>query len=110
MRIALHTRLRPGCEVEYEAAHRNVPAELVAQIRAAGAADWTIWRSGPDLFHVLECRDYPALLAALQPLEVNRVWQRKMAALQVLTHDYSSTGGASAMLPVVWDLAAEPGR
>jgi len=107
MRIALHTALKAGSEAEYDAAHREVPPDLVAAIRAAGATDWTIWRSGTDLFHVLECADYPALLAALEPLEVNQRWQTRMATLQAVTHDYSAAGG-DAGLPVVWELANEP--
>ncbi|WP_067811678.1 L-rhamnose mutarotase [Actinomadura kijaniata] len=103
MRIALHTRLKPGREEEYEAAHREVPAELVAAIRAAGARDWTIWRSGPDLFHVLDCDDYAALLAALADLPVNVAWQARMAGMQEVAHDYSAAGAARG-LPVVWRL------
>jgi L-rhamnose mutarotase len=38
MEVALHTRLKPGAETAYEEAHRDVPPELVAAIRAAGAA------------------------------------------------------------------------
>ena len=79
MRIALHTKLLPGAEDAYDAAHREVPEELVAAIRAAGAGEWTIWRSGVDLFHVLDCDDYQSLLAALAPLPVNVSWQARMA-------------------------------
>lgn len=105
MRIALHTRLKPGSEAEYEQAHRQVPPELVRQIRAAGATEWTIWRSGTDLFHVLECDDYAVLLAALEPSPANRAWQQQMSVLQVVPHDYSGSG-AVAGLPVVWQLPA----
>ena len=55
MRVALHTKVRADRIAEYEAAHREVPEELTAAIRAAGATSWTIWRSGTDLFHLLEC-------------------------------------------------------
>lgn len=106
MRIALHTRLEPGREAEYDQAHREVPPELVRQIRAAGASDWTIWRSGTDLFHVLECDDYAGLLAALASSPVNQAWQQRMSSLQLVAHDYSD-GGADAVLPVVWRLPAE---
>ena len=104
MRVALHTRLSPGSEEAYEAAHREVPAELVAAIRAAGAREWTIWRSGPDLFHVIDCDDYASLLATLEPLPVNISWQERMATMQAVTHDYSAAG-AAAGLPVMWHLA-----
>lgn len=101
MRIALHTRLKPGAEEAYEAAHREVPAELTAAIHAAGAAEWTIWRSGLDLFHVIECDDYARLLASLEDLPVNVAWQARMTELLDVVHDYAA---ADAGLPVVWRL------
>ncbi|MVU84054.1 L-rhamnose mutarotase [Nocardia sp. ET3-3] len=106
MRIALHTKLKPGAEADYEAAHRQVPAELVAAIRAAGATDWTIWRSGLNLFHVIDCESYDKLLGELAGLPVNIEWQRYMGAFLAVPHDYSD---GNAELPVVWDLAGERG-
>jgi L-rhamnose mutarotase len=102
-RVALHTRVRADKVDEYEAAHREVPDELVAAIRSAGVSDWTIWRSGVDLFHVVECDDYAALLAALENLPVNVAWQERMGGYLEVVHDYSAAGAASG-LPVVWQL------
>jgi L-rhamnose mutarotase len=103
VRIALHTRVRADRIAEYEAAHRAVPAELTEVIRAAGAKSWTIWRSGTDLFHVIECEDYAALLACLSAQPVNAAWQARLADLLDVAHDYSA-GGVGAALPVVWQL------
>ncbi|MCX5088443.1 L-rhamnose mutarotase [Streptomyces sp. NBC_00365] len=103
MRVALHTKVRAERVAAYEAAHREVPEELTTAIRAAGATSWTIWRSGTDLFHVLECEDYERLLAELEKLPVNIAWQARMAELLDVVHDYSSQG-AQAGLPVVWEL------
>ena len=103
MRIALHTRVRADRVAEYEAAHRSVPAELTDAIGAGGATGWTIWRSGTDLFHLIECEDYPALLASLSELPVNIAWQARMAELLGVVHDYSADG-AGAALPIVWQL------
>ena len=103
MRIALHTTVRADRVEEYEAAHREVPEELTAAIRAAGASEWTIWRSGTDLFHVLEVEDFPAMIAALEKLPVNIAWQARMTELLEVVHDYSAEG-ADASLPVVWEL------
>ena len=103
MRVALHTRVRPDRIAEYEAAHREVPAELVTAIRAAGVTRWTIWRSGTDLFHTLEVEDYAAMIKALEDLPVNIAWQARMAELLDTPHDYSAAGG-DAVLPVVWQL------
>lgn len=102
MRIALHTEVRADRIAEYEAAHREVPAELTRAIRAAGATSWTIWRSGTDLFHVIECDDYARLLAELEQLPVNVAWQTRMDELLDVSHDYSSD--AAAGLPVAWEL------
>ncbi|MDX2646833.1 L-rhamnose mutarotase [Streptomyces sp. PA03-1a] len=103
MRVALHTKVRADRIAAYEAAHREVPAELTAAIRGAGVREWTIWRSGGDLFHLLDVGDYPAMLAALERLPVNIAWQARMAELQEVAHDYSAEG-AGAPLPVVWQL------
>ncbi|MEU9445861.1 L-rhamnose mutarotase [Streptomyces sp. NPDC048304] len=103
MRVALHTKVRADRIADYEAAHREVPEELTKAIRAAGATSWVIWRSGSDLFHVLECEDYGRLLAGLEQLPVNVAWQARMAELLDVVHDYSREG-ADAGLPVVWEL------
>jgi L-rhamnose mutarotase len=103
MMVALHTRVRADRIREYEQAHGQVPGELTEAIRAAGVSAWTIWRSGTDLFHLIECDDYTAMLAALAQHQVNVAWQARMAELLETAHDYSSHG-ASAALPVVWQL------
>ncbi|MGD1218963.1 MULTISPECIES: L-rhamnose mutarotase [Streptomyces] len=103
MRVALHTKVRADRVAAYEAAHREVPEDLTAAIRAAGATSWTIWRSGTDLFHLLECEDYGRMLAELEKLPVNIAWQARMAELLDVVHDYSGAG-ADAGLPVVWEL------
>jgi L-rhamnose mutarotase len=69
----------------------------------SGARRWTIWRSGDDLFHVIECEDYARLLGELEQLPVNRTWQSRMADYLEIVHDYSASGAASG-LPVVWEL------
>lgn len=107
MRVALHTRLKAGVEEAYEAAHREVPPELVRAIRAAGARSWTIWRSGLDLFHLIDCDDYAAMIAELENLPVNITWQVRMGEFLDIAHDYSA-GGVGASLPVAWDLASDP--
>jgi L-rhamnose mutarotase len=103
MRIALHTRVRADRIDQYEQAHKTVPVELTDAIRAAGVVSWTIWRSGTDLFHVIDCADYAAMLAGLAEHPVNVAWQAEMADLLATAHDYSGDGAAAA-LPVVWQL------
>jgi L-rhamnose mutarotase len=97
MRIALHTRVRADRIEEYERAHESVPPELTRAIRAAGVSNWTIWRSGTDLFHVIDCTDYTAMLATLAANPVNTAWQALMAELLDTPHDYSAAGGDAAL-------------
>jgi L-rhamnose mutarotase len=103
MRVALHTRVRPDRVEAYEEAHRAIPPELADAIRAAGVSSWTIWRSGTELFHLLDVEDYGAMLARLESSPPNVAWQAKMATLLDVPHDYSAAG-AEAGLPVVWRL------
>jgi L-rhamnose mutarotase len=103
MKIALHTRVRADRIAQYEQAHQEVPEELTEAIRAGGATSWTIYRSGQDLFHLIDCEDYDALIAHVGAQAVNTVWQARMADLLEVVHDYS-TGGGDAALPVVWEL------
>ena len=103
MRIAMHTRLRPDRIPDYETAHREVPAELAAAIRAGGATSWTIWRSGVELFHLLECDDPAALFASLDGLPAQIAWAARMAELVDESGGLSADGGAAG-LTVVWSL------
>lgn len=101
MRVALHTRLKPGHESEYEQVHATIPADLEIALRDAGVSSWRIWRDGLDLFHVLEVEDYQAMRHALRDHPANVPWQRRMAALLDVEDDYS---GADTGLKLVWEL------
>jgi L-rhamnose mutarotase len=101
MRVALHTRLEPGKEGEYERVHAVIPAELDAALREAGVSAWRIWRDGLDLFHVVEVADYAAMRHALRDHPANVAWQARMAELLAVEDDYS---GTDAGLRLVWEL------
>ena len=100
-RIALHTRLKPGMEEEYERVHAVIPAELDGALRAAGVHSWRIWRDGLDLFHVVEVEDYQAMRHALRDHPANIPWQARMAELLAVEDDYS---GNDSGLHQVWEL------
>lgn len=57
MRVALHSEIAPGAVEEYRDRHHRVPDELVALFERAGIRDWTIFRSGHRLFHLVDCDD-----------------------------------------------------
>jgi L-rhamnose mutarotase len=101
-RVGLHTRLKPGAEAAYDAAHAAVWPEVLEAIRAAGVTEWLIFRDGLDLFHYVECDDYARAIAELAELPVNRRWQAEMAPMMEVAHDYSGAG--SDRLPLIFDL------
>lgn len=101
MRVALHTRLKPGKETEYERVHAQMPAELDIALREAGVSSWRIWRDATDLFHVLEVEDYAAMRQALRDHPANVRWQARMAELLDVEDDYS---GTDTGLALVWEL------
>ncbi|MFC7615650.1 L-rhamnose mutarotase [Actinokineospora soli] len=99
--MALHTRLKPGRELDYEREHAVIPADLDAALRAAGVRSWRIWRDGLDLFHVVEVDDYRAMRKALADHPANVPWQARMAELLDVADDYS---GDDSGLRKVWEL------
>jgi L-rhamnose mutarotase len=100
-RIALHTRLKPGREADYDRIHATIPADLDAALREAGIRSWRIWRDGRELFHVVECDDYAAMRHHLREHPANIPWQAQMAELLEVEDDYS---GGDTGLPLVWEL------
>ncbi len=103
MIVALHSRLRPGHAEAYERDHQAIPDELGAAFTRVGIRDWSIWRSGEDLFHLVDCEDFEAAMAALADDPANVRWQARIGThVQTFLPD-----GAPAALPGVWILAAQ---
>jgi L-rhamnose mutarotase len=100
-RIALHTKLKPGREADYEREHAVIPVELDGALRSAGVRSWEIWRDGLDLFHVVEVEDYQAMRRALADHPANIPWQAKMAEFLAVEDDYS---GNDLGIKKVWEL------
>jgi L-rhamnose mutarotase len=99
--VALHTRLKPGKESDYDRIHAVIPSELDVALRDAGVRSWRIWRSGRDLFHVVECDDYARMRDQLRDHPANIPWQARMAELLEVSDDYS---GAQPDVKHVWEL------
>jgi L-rhamnose mutarotase len=99
--VALHTRLKPGKEADYDRIHAVIPAELDVALREAGVKSWRIWRSGRDLFHVVEVDDYARMRERLRDHPANIPWQARMAELLEVEDDYS---GSTPDVKQVWEL------
>jgi L-rhamnose mutarotase len=96
--VALHSVLKRGREADYDVAHQRIPDDLLEAHRRAGIRDWSIWRSGRNLFHLVECDDFPAALRQLEHDPANERWQAFIGAYV----DHLTTSPAGPMLPLVW--------
>ncbi len=106
MRIALHSVLREGHESAYDEAHAAIPADLAASFERLGIHDWAIWRSGRDLFHLVDCDDFAGAMAALEDDPANRRWQEFIT--QHVDHFERLGGGVDDQeLPLVWELSQQ---
>ncbi|WP_414940946.1 L-rhamnose mutarotase [Amycolatopsis sp. cmx-11-51] len=99
--MALHTRLKPGKEAEYESVHAVIPVDLDEALRSAGVRSWRIWRDGLDLFHLVEVEDYAKMRATLRDHPANIPWQARMSELLDVEDDYS---GNDSGIGLVWEL------
>jgi L-rhamnose mutarotase len=103
MRVALHSVLREGHEAAYEEAHVVIPDGLATSFARLGIHDWTIWRSGRDLFHLVECDDFAAAMRALDDDPANQRWQAFIN--RHVDHFVTSAEGPEGMvLGRVWRL------
>jgi L-rhamnose mutarotase len=80
-RSAFVLRVRPERLDEYVAAHREVWPELLAALKEAGIRNYTIFRSGNEMFGYFEADDLERAGAYLAGQEVSTHWQDAMAEL-----------------------------
>ena len=106
MRVAIHSILRPGQEEAYEQVHATIPPEMAESLQAAGISNWSIWRSGRDLFHLVDSEDFTAAMATLADDPVNQRWQEQMAGY--VERLVEQEGGPDALaLSEVWTLTRQ---
>jgi lactoylglutathione lyase len=104
--VALHSVLAPGQENAYESEHAHIPEEMVEALREAGVRDWSIWRSGRDLFHLVDVPDLAAALDALATDPRDQRWQAHMAGY-VQHFVPADTPLTRAQLRLVWTLSGQ---
>ncbi len=80
-RIGFVMRLRDGAESEYRRRHDEIWPEMVAELKAAGAQNYSIFLRGDDLFGYLEVDDFTAFRRHMDRSPVNARWQAEVAAL-----------------------------
>ncbi len=80
-RIGFAMRLRSGQEAEYRRRHAAVWPEMLDELRAAGAHDYSIFLHGDDLFGYLVVDDLARFQSYLAVSDVNARWQAEMGDL-----------------------------
>jgi L-rhamnose mutarotase len=105
MRVALHSIIREGAEVDYEKHHETIPDDLVQTFDRVGIESWTIWRSGRDLFHVVVADDFAAAEAQLAVDPANQRWQATIGPF--VERFIPGDDAGSPALPRVWDFETQ---
>ena len=79
-RVAFTMRLLPGAEAEYRRRHAAVWPEMLAELKAAGAANYSIFLDGDRLFGYLEVEDLRRFQQYMSDSAVNTRWQAEMGS------------------------------
>lgn len=108
MRVALHSVIAVGAIDDYVRRHGRVPDELAALFARAGIRDWTIWRSGDRLFHLVDCDDWEAAMAIVRADPADARWQ---ADIGRFVAGFRGPDGEDAYAPLgaVWSLSQQRG-
>ncbi|WP_442575390.1 L-rhamnose mutarotase [Microbacterium sp. F51-2R] len=106
MRVVLHSELVAGASAPYELEHGRIPNELREVFDRAGIVDWTIWRSGDRLFHLVECDDFDSAMTIIRDDPADARWQSHIGRFVQAFYDSEGEIGY-APLRVVWSLAEQ---
>lgn len=109
MLVALHTVLKHGHEEDYLRDHQRIPDDLAEAFERLGIHNWSIWRSGRDLFHLVDCDDYAAAATALLDEPADQRWQAFIGR-HVQEMVTTGEGPQGHPLPQVWTLTEQKRR
>jgi L-rhamnose mutarotase len=101
-RVAFLMRIAPGTEEEYERRHQQVWPEMMAELKAAGAHNYSIFRSGLQLFAYLEVDDLDRYRAYLAESEVAARWEAQMC--DILVREVDPATNFPRLLPEAFHL------
>ena len=79
-RVGFTMRVLPGKEAEYRRRHAAVWPEMLAELKAAGAANYSIFLDGDQLFGYLEVDDLRRFQVHMNGSAVNARWQADMGS------------------------------
>jgi L-rhamnose mutarotase len=82
-RVAFLMRIRPGTEEEYHRRHAEVWPSMLAELKAAGCRNYSIFRTGLQLFAYLEVVDLDHYRAYLAHSPVAAQWETFMSDILI---------------------------
>jgi L-rhamnose mutarotase len=95
-RIAFLMRIAPGAEEEYHRRHQAVWPEMLAELKAAGCHNYSIYRDGLQLFAYLEVDDFDRYRSYLAESAVAARWEAQMS--DILIREVDPTTGIPPLL------------
>lgn len=101
-RIAFLMRIQPGTENEYERRHRSVWPEMLAELKAAGCHNYSIFRQGLQLFAYLEVDDLDRYRQYLADSDIAARWESQMS--DILVREVDPATNFPPLLPEVFHL------
>lgn len=101
-RIAFLMEIKPGTEAEYQRRHQQVWPEMEAELKAAGAHNYSIFRDGVHLFAYLEVDDVNRYRDYLAASKVAATWETHMS--DILIREVDPATNFPALLPEVFHL------
>ncbi|HLV97961.1 MAG TPA: L-rhamnose mutarotase [Ktedonobacterales bacterium] len=102
-RIAFTMHIKPGGGQEYHVRHQQVWPALLADLKAAGCQNYSIFARDLDLFAYMEVEDFPRFLQTMAHSEANERWQTYMN--DILSLEADPTTGFPFVLEEVFHLA-----
>jgi L-rhamnose mutarotase len=88
-RIAFLMHIQPGTEAEYRRRHVEIWPHMANELKAAGCHNYSIFRSGLQLFAYLEVNDLDSYRAYMASSEVAAEWESYMS--DILVRDVDPT-------------------
>lgn len=92
--------IRPGYEDEYKKRHDEIWPDVVAETRAAGVCNYSIFRHGLTLFGYFETDDLERAIQLMSEGEANRRWDEHMAPIMKVEIDEATN--FPFLLPLIW--------
>ncbi len=101
-RIAFTMRIKPGTEEEYRRRHQQVWPELLADLKAAGCKNYSIYLRGTELFAYMEVDDFQRYLEIMASSTASERWEAQMS--DILLRETEGATGFPPVLPEVFHL------